>query len=392
MNKLEKCFLSDLLPYDTSLKKNGDLKKTFNEYKLLLVISENAINAVKNRDFEKFDALVGENACQIRAVKIAMMAENSLGSVDSLKELIVNSKLALDKQWSSVNTLMKRGVPFKDLLQKEGLEVFLDKDELFLIESFMLSEAKELKISESFSELCRMESDAPKKLTQLVEGITRSFADDLVKKSRKLLAAASVDFVREQALYLKDPKLELICSKKFEVIYNDKTCIPMFWTYKTLLLSAEKRGVPLVFFAKFIAKDEINTLQYEETLCLQSDPKDQNPSYKEIDPQSCDFKKVGIIVQGVVCANKDNLLSKTKWKELIGSKKLEVILAGAADHRQYPNVKEDLKIFELKDKEFEDYKKIACESGYSLENPSLFFIQHVYPSTLGNVLKLKKEK
>ena len=64
---------------------------------------------------------------------------------------------------------------------------------------------------------------------------------------------------------------------------------------------------------------------------------------------------------------------------------MRVILAGAADHRQYPDSEEDRRIEVLGDEEFESYRTLARSSGYALENPSIFFIQHVYPSVVGNL-------
>lgn len=88
-------------------------------------------------------------------------------------------------------------------------------------------------------------------------------------------------------------------------------------------------------------------------------------------------------MQGVVCA--DLLPSQRQWKTAIAPQMMGVILAGAADHRQYPDPKEDHKIEALGDEEFESYKAMAKKSGCSLENPSMFFIQHVYPSIVGKL-------
>lgn len=89
------------------------------------------------------------------------------------------------------------------------------------------------------------------------------------------------------------------------------------------------------------------------------------------------------MVQGVVVP--DLLPSKSIWKAAITTQKLGVILAGAADHRQYPDPEEDRRIEVLSDEEFESYRTLARSSGYALENPSIFFIQHVYPSVVGNL-------
>lgn len=79
------------------------------------------------------------------------------------------------------------------------------------------------------------------------------------------------------------------------------------------------------------------------------------------------------------------LPSSTAWKTKISAQKLEAIFAGAAEHSQYPDPTKNEKIEELQDKEFKNYRKIALTNGYSLENPSTFFIQHVYPAVVGKL-------
>lgn len=86
--------------------------------------------------------------------------------------------------------------------------------------------------------------------------------------------------------------------------------------------------------------------------------------------------------------SKSSSPSISAWKRGISSKIVDAILAGAADHRQYPNPEEDKRIKELNDQEFNNYQKIAARDGFSLENPSAFFIQHVYPIVAEKVLEL----
>src|SRR5258708_1835911 len=88
-------FLSDLLPYDTSTKINGRLKTSLKEYSFLLTALEHAIAALEKGELEQFDALVGENACQIRAVKIVMIAQKYCASIKSIQTRITDSKLKI---------------------------------------------------------------------------------------------------------------------------------------------------------------------------------------------------------------------------------------------------------------------------------------------------------
>ncbi|MDE3055460.1 MAG: hypothetical protein KGI80_02005 [Verrucomicrobiota bacterium] len=248
-------FLSELLPYKASTKINGSLRTGLKEYSLLLAATKQAMIAVQSGDLEQFDAVVGENACQIRAVKIAMAFPKYLEAIESVQAQIAIAQQKMEKLSKSLEPLMKSGVSLQTLLQEQGLDIALTADELFLVESFLLSVAKTVKASKASSPLCRNDAADPKKLKQFEKEVSTSFTDNLVRKMRQLLSTASVDFVREQAKSLDDRQLEAMCSERFTVSYNSWPCIPMFWTYKTLLLAAQKMGVPLVVCAKFLAKD-----------------------------------------------------------------------------------------------------------------------------------------
>lgn len=250
---IKEFFLSELLPYEPSLKTNGSLRAGFKEYKLLLAATQQAMSAVRNGDLEQFDAVVGENACQIRAVKIAMAFPKYLVAIESIQARIETAQEKIKKLSQSLDVLMTSGISLQTLFEKEGLDIALTSDELFLVESFLLSTAKTVKASKASSPLCRNDAADPKKLKQFEKDVSSNFTENLVRKARRLLSTASVEFVREQAESLNDDKLKRMCSKDFTITYNSWPCTPMFWTYKTLLLSAQKAGIPLVIWAKFQA-------------------------------------------------------------------------------------------------------------------------------------------
>jgi len=386
--------LSDLLPYDISQKTKGNiLNKNIKEFRLLLIGMQQATNALKAKEFEQFDALVGENACQIRAVKIAMTAQKYVDSVESLQAQINKAMQNIERVLQSAES-MKKGGSMKDLLKSKTIDVALTSDELFLIESFLLSVAKSTsstaeKSTKVLSPLCQKDVVDLEKLKQQFgqkdEDVSNKFVSNLVSKTRKLLSEASVLFVQEQAKLLKNQKLEDMCSGKFNITHNKYlSCSPMFWTYKTCLLAAQKQKIPLVLYAKFLAQDKGCSIIDEA--CIVFQPVDT--LYEESSPYQRDLAKAAIIVQGIVYGKQ--LPSKSQWKETMRTQKLDVILAGAADHRQYPDQEKDRIVEELGDKEFELYKKMASE-GYSLKNSSKFFIQHVYSSTLGSVPQLAEK-
>lgn len=117
----------------------------------------------------------------------------------------------------------------------------------------------------------------------------------------------------------------------------------------------------------------------EEHLFFKSNLSRQSQTYEVVTPYPCDLATSAIVIQGVVTST--SLPTPGAWKSLIAAQNLQAILAGAADHRQYPNPEEERRIEVLRDEEFESYRKMARTCGYALENPSTFFIQHVYPTT-----------
>lgn len=249
----KKNFLSELLPYDPSTKTNGSLRAGLKEYRLLLAATNQAMNLLQSGDLE-FDAVVGENACEIRTAKIAMTIAKYLSSAKSIQVQVEKSNRKIETLSKSLETLMKKGISLQTLLLEEEIDVPLTSDELFLMESFLLSIAKTVKPSKASSPLCRNDAADPKKLKQFEQNVSASFLDNLVRKARQLLSAASVIFVREQAQLLGDRQLEKMCSEEFTITYNSWPCIPMFWTYKTLLLAAQKASIPIVICAKFLDK------------------------------------------------------------------------------------------------------------------------------------------
>lgn len=157
--------LSSLLPYALADKNK---QRVLKDYYFLLKAAEETLDALENGHLDQFDPLVGENMCQIRALKTAMIAGEVLQSLPDLRNglLRVREKLRLNPKI-------------------EDLEVLLTEDELFLIQSFLLTRVKVSQSSKSL--LLREEKTDLKRLQQM--GATSAFANDLVKKIRRDLSA-----------------------------------------------------------------------------------------------------------------------------------------------------------------------------------------------------------
>src|SRR5690242_20096645 len=116
--------LSDLLPYEPSDRKQKEITVCLKEYKLLTEALLETVQAFENTQLEKFDALVCENACEIRAIKVACIA------LKALKHLNINSDRILEVRNKIQDLLLaNKSRPnynansLKDLLEKEDLEI-----------------------------------------------------------------------------------------------------------------------------------------------------------------------------------------------------------------------------------------------------------------------------
>lgn len=384
--------LSEIFYNDIGEKRNGELRKGLIEYRSLLTALSIAMGYLKNKDLEKFDALVGENACQIRAIKIAIISSQNQINFKNLETRIseVQNRIANLLSFRTINLLMISDISLQEVLGKEDLDIILTSCEMFVFQCFLLSLMKEPQ-SELISPLCVRDKSAPKKLKQLDSEISSKFANTVVRKTRRLLSEASVHFTREMAKYLDDPSLIKMVSNEFTHEYNSWTCIPMFWTYKTLLKAAQRENIPLVICAKFLNKNENSyTIQDQELLFFKPIKDNDEYHYIQTEPTEKDLEDSGFVIQGFVFLNEDHrIFCKRKWKETLDKNSIiDIILAGAADHRQYPD--ENRKI-PFSDPEYERYKAMAQLKGFSIDNPTTFFINHVYSLQIGKLLTLASE-
>jgi hypothetical protein len=373
--------LSSLLYYDLSTIKHGKISKAFKEYRLLLNALIEAIDAFEEGDLEKFDSLVGENACQIRAIRVALIHTNN-----SLSKNLKNRAIQVQEEISEilnnkVKLLEHRKLSLKEIFEDLSCEIFLNEDDIFLLASYLLTEMKETFSSEFIiSSLEMNEKGSPAKIKRFDSDISYSFGSKLTSHLRKNLSKSSVKFVQEIASHLQNPELSLMVSDEFSIEHNALTCTPMYWTYKTLINTAEIKQIPIIVNVKFTRKTSKGYIITSEKKLIFKPIRNLEGTleYKKACLKNEDLKKAACVIEGFAnCV-------ESHWdeKHLTVSVK-DMILAGAADHRQYPNSK-ICPIVENSEHNY--FKDLAKNKGFSKENPSTFFIQHVFPSQVNRFL------
>lgn len=374
---LDDHYLSDLFHYDPSQKKRAEIQKGLEEFQFLLLMALKTIDSIQNLDLEKFDPIIGENACQIRAIKMALLVSKN-HIFDDLHQRITNSLAKIEKLLSpaSMNKLMRGKHSLKEIIDLNNIDITLTSDEIFLIKSYILTE---MKVSNSEAEfmpsILKKDRCVPDKLQECYSHISSTFLSKLAKKARKLLARSSVDFVKKAANELAEPSLiQMVSGFIFE--HNSLPCTPTFWTFKTLFLLAQKEIIPIIIHVKFINEIENGYhVTNEEFLFYKSC--ETSKVYSQVEYSQIDSNQPVCIIEGVACHKEGHSYN---WKDKMSNHSIiDILLAISADHRQYPDSNRTIPI---SIKEYDHYKNIAELNGFSMKNPTTFFAQHIYCSQL----------
>lgn len=397
--------LSQMLPYDLSTKSNGDIEKALRQYQFLLKLSSAAIVALESGALSKFDALVGENACQIRAVIIIQSLPTLLPTLPDLHIQIKKAEhvvdtlpiAALQRAKSSVVGKEKKGKTLAEVFAENkdrGLDVKLRPDQLFFIQAYLLCITKVYLPSPNLSLLLKRDRNWAQ-LAPFGTGLTKNFAEQITARSRRDISRLSAAFVRDRAHGLNDRTLTKMTSHAFEVEYQSLvTCIPMFWTYKTLLRVAHQENIPLVFKGTFQVVEEGQYKPLWESWVYFMPVQGQRELHYERYPAiKIDVRRPLIAFEGVVCANtRAELPTPERWRDaLTFFGPANVVLAAAADHRQYPDPKIELSMNECSsDPELLYFKREALERGLALSNPCTLFLQHVFATTIYDLSQAQK--
>lgn len=366
--------LSDLLPYDPQSKTGNRLASGLKEYELLLVVAEQAMESLAQGKFSCFDPLVGENACQIRAVKNCLIFAQYPVDFNGLLKVIraTKEKIAFVAAQSPGDN--DKEVSLGKLLKNEGGELILTYSEMYLIKAFLLTIVKTGKAPKEEFPFVKNEYTDIKKLKAIVS-IGTMFAENLVKKVRESLSLFSVAFVRE--LVLNNPASDgtIINSDKFLVRHNRLHCLPCYRMTKVLMLQALHSRIPLVIIARQMAKDKNYEILKEVLLCFKS----TSYGYEPRPLSSFSPHEPALVLLANACRNSHEFPELEYWKkELAEYNPVDLVLAYAAAHRQYPDVNFDYLVKQERDEEYNFYKSKAVEWGCTIENPSLFFLSHAF--------------
>jgi hypothetical protein len=375
-NSARSFYLSEALTVQS-----GSLEKGLKEYRVLLSALGEAVECFRNGDFHKFDALVGENACQIRAFRITIIATQKLIDCGDFSRRVSQAKIALDNMASKkFNAFSDQEMSMTEILEANQLNLQLNEEEMFVFLSFVLNAVKEtLFEKDGCAYLVPQDKTVSKNLRKWDSTLGYRSADALVAKFRRLLSKESVHWVQQIALAANDAPIVRMVSSEFVIEHKDLFSVPLFWTCQALLGAAKEASVMLVMCANLMTKKDNRYEKIsEEKLFFGSSKKEQcYTNITEDEVRRLDQSQPVCVIAGVgLISSKEEI---KQWRENISAYSMDtILLAGAADHRQYH--KPDLSI-NFNDCQYEQHQLLS-KNGFCAENLKLFFINHIYSTVV----------
>lgn len=370
-------------------------------------ITVEAIQAFKNHEWRNFDALVGENACQIRAAKMKDLGDEYLVSSQLQEELDIVEKQGF-AILNHLNNVMKEvNQPFtapSKFSQDHGILQSLSENVAFVVESFLLTQTKQqcpikgkphqLIEKTNSLQLSRFIDQWSCNNLELFSNKKEKHLDTLVRAVQRHLSTLSIKYVHNQASFLENKSIQQLLARSVKQDNFKRLCSPCYYNLDALIQRViEKKQHILVEITRWTENGEqrvdrikklyVGSIDFaytadpetgeiiqpvRELKVLEEIPLHVNPPPKSV-----------IAIAGNSLRKDQDKLSREKFLKEFNSIPLKRILnANWAQHEQYPRgiqVEEfDESIDPLPKAFAEEAQLIGCSS----KNESLFVVNHIY--------------
>lgn len=340
-------------------------KKTTNQAlklaKIHALICLKAIESFQNRDYEAFNAPVGETACQIRASKV-----QDLGQNQSFQEILSGKKEVLEGTIKKIESAKAKALfPSTPLLYSEFIEqhefsVVVNKDLRFLALAYLLTSCNK---TVPLGDGLRTRSFPDSSILRKSYSCSKSQASRLISQSQNQLSLASCEYIQEIAEKLGNSELSTLASSSHrKKDKQGRSGLPCYTSTKVIFekMLQEEQG--------FLLRIELENGSTCESYYLPNKDKTSFEKQKER-PRSLPST---LVVEGNG--------KKASLPENLSIRK--IIYANAAAHTQYFGECKaepiDFSQASVEKESFLNLKALANAQGFSLENPSCFLIRHIF--------------
>ena len=220
--------LLDLLPVSPNamLKTSEEKVKFLNMYVYFVKLSIESFETFLTGDLQKFDAHVGDTACQIRAYRVYKLYHFS-STRERLPSVIVTFQKMLDAlediimEFSKLK--QKSYISHKDFLDVLKIEMSLDEDLAFLLVAFFLTKYSRVDEKKLFGRIDYERLYHNKNIA------SKGFLDRLIIYFQRFLSADSYNFL--QSIVLENPDLYKASSLIGNTVLHDdleRIVVPAF--------------------------------------------------------------------------------------------------------------------------------------------------------------------
>lgn len=380
-----------------------------------------------DRKFIDFDSHIGDTLCQIRAYKNLLLSNNKdnndttfqiytyLEKYKNIKEFIEDKikvyQSLIDNKCGKYESLLDKPELIESFLNKNSLIFEIPKDLAYLLQNNILSR---------YSIRGELNSTLGIDHEKLMEKLDcgKTLASKFAKHFQANIAKISCDFIKLLVMDIPEVSYFNRISSYVELIDNNKRNIfPCYEVTKILLMHIQKKRHPVLLIAHRESKNGTDSIPLLFFPSLDGKNFElRQDLFTTISSNAC------IIIRGTTIYN-DLLEPESKFiKRIVQIGLTQLVLCNMAKHPQYSaqefefisenpyNSKrmrknkytsnrfcrenqdfeheveytEIIEILAEREKELKKMQELASLIGCCKENPTLFFIRHIYCDTLKN--------
>lgn len=375
---------TNLLCSEHKIKKPIDIQSGLEKLKLLVCLTEGAIDSFLKKNLSHFDALVGENACELRASYILDLIDQGTLFTDTLVQTLekVNKiKTCLsDVEWVEKASSDQKNyqIDLQTFVQTMGLNFDISEEEAFLVQSFLLTQTKE--VDEN-----HVERSNPQLLQKLIPELSGKFCKSLVKETQKQLSWKSVKYIQKEAQLIQSENQKKLLSELTSdpfVLEDDhgRVAAPCYFALKTVMTRMWEKKELILY--------KIHAQGQQKPMFLLFKPGKDLGVYEEI-PVEESLAQVAAIWEGT------SKLSLSLLRDLFTRlTPFGIFSMNNAQHPAYFGKNKGNKIALDKTKfkkrgltEIAIFQAFAHKMGCHASNQAVFFHDHSFCDQIGNQVK-----
>ncbi len=332
--------------------------------RLVNTVAHQAIEHIRNRNYEQFDALVSECQCHLRAYFVA--------------------RNVMQMATFSMPEVQEKEVPFRkatlrQLLTEKGLVVEVPEMFLFFVEAHFLTITKRVQqVAKECSEpgckaLCVTTEEVSIIPECLQNGMSSKFMAMRIKQVKESLSVRSVQYFQRAC---GNPE---VLTRNIRVIQS-RLELPCAYSFVGTVRLLAKDGIPILVRVQRAEHyvEDVRPIYDVEQLYVPVDGSYTPCPMETIDPQS-----VSIILEGRRAGSIVHQETASDYKQRLLAHSLDTIVDwNGAQHDQYTQQLRDISHIEhIDDSErarLRALKDEAIRSGCSFENQSLLLFTHMF--------------